>query len=321
LASLTFGLQESFSCVKKVLQTALNRNWILLVSMRRSVALLVVLVFAASPITMAHSIWAQTTPSVPEFTLKYVDNSRDYYVPPVTTTSIDPYTGNKTVTTQPGYTQHVEDKSIEVIIKNQPLIPVTNGNESFHLYFDVRTSPHFVVSWTDLYANAVVTHESAPYVSSEFIQGYPPQSDSEFTVLSYAANNYPANAQVDFQVATVLGHDSQQYVPNYAMPPDRGGVYEHAIAFDGVSEWSSTQTITIPANTTSPTPSQSVSPSPNLTPSVSPSSSPTLQPTLEPSRIPNNAQEDFTSTVIIIGLVIAVIVLVGLLIYVKKIKK
>ena len=52
------------------------------------------------------------TPSVPEFTVKFVDFS--YYVP--TTTSIDPYTGQN-ITNQ-GY--YVENRTIELSINNQP---------------------------------------------------------------------------------------------------------------------------------------------------------------------------------------------------------
>jgi hypothetical protein len=58
---------------------------------------------------------------------------------------------------------------------------------------------------------------------------------------------------------------------------------------------------------------------PEYTPAPSPS--PTQQPTTEHSQTLNNAQENFTSTAIIIGLVIAVIVTVGVLVYFKKTKK
>ena len=69
---------------------------------------------------------------VPEFTVKLVDNSYD--VP--TTHSIDPYTGQNI--TNPGY--HVENKTIEVTVKNQPFTPfyaVDSFNASF--YYNIRT--------------------------------------------------------------------------------------------------------------------------------------------------------------------------------------
>ena len=58
-------------------------------------------------------------PSVPEFSVRIV--AYPYDVPPETTTTIDEYTGKETTTTQPGY--HVENKSIEITIKNQPFTP------------------------------------------------------------------------------------------------------------------------------------------------------------------------------------------------------
>ena len=59
-------------------------------------------------------------PSVPEFTVKAV--SHPYDVP--TTYSTDPYTG-ETITHE-GY--HVENKSIEVWIKNQPFTPYADAD-------------------------------------------------------------------------------------------------------------------------------------------------------------------------------------------------
>ena len=68
---------------------------------------------------------AITKPSVPEFTVKFVDAS--YNVP--TTSSIDPFTGQNV--TNEGY--HVENRTIELIIKNQPFASyISNGqNNSF----------------------------------------------------------------------------------------------------------------------------------------------------------------------------------------------
>lgn len=62
------------------------------------------------------------TPSVPEFTLKYVDNSYD--VPSSTTTTTDPYTGEQTITTEPGY--HVANETIEVTIKKSRIHAIFN---------------------------------------------------------------------------------------------------------------------------------------------------------------------------------------------------
>ena len=89
-------------------------------SMSKALALMLFTLLAFSSLSVVSSVFAQSIPkpSVPEFTLKYIDNSYD--VPPSTTTTIDQYTGKEIVTTTPGY--HVENKSIEITITNQPLL-------------------------------------------------------------------------------------------------------------------------------------------------------------------------------------------------------
>jgi hypothetical protein len=70
-------------------------------------------------------------PSIPEFTLKFVDNS--YYVPP--TYEINPYTGEN-VMTEEGY--HVEKKSIVLKIKNQPFTHYYDNGTSIGLFYSAR---------------------------------------------------------------------------------------------------------------------------------------------------------------------------------------
>jgi hypothetical protein len=83
------------------------------------------------------------------------------------------------------------------------------------------------------------------------------------------------------------------------------------------------------SNPTSPSTSNSPKQTPTLSPSPSPSSTPNITPSLSPTQIPtlgpslpsdNNQVGNFTPTIIIVGLVI-VVVLIGVLIYFKKIKK
>ncbi len=76
-----------------------------------------------------------------------------------------------------------------------------------------------------------------------------------------------------------------------------------------------------PSPSTTPPPSHSPSPSLSPTPSLTPSSSPSQQPGLDHSPTSENIQaENFTPSIIIFGLVM-VSVLMGVLIYLKKIKK
>jgi hypothetical protein len=81
-------------------------------------------------------VYAQTLPSVPEFTLKF--EAQPYDLPP--TYGIDSYTGKNVTIAEGG---HVENKSIVVTIKNQP--------SSGDLYYNVRYKGHFEESWTELY--------------------------------------------------------------------------------------------------------------------------------------------------------------------------
>jgi hypothetical protein len=167
-------------------------------------------------------------PSIPEFTVQFVDNS--YNVPATATSTTNPYTGKTTTTTTPAY--HVENQTIEITIKNQPYTPYTNeyGVEAL-FYYNVRTKGHYEENWTDLY-------------NSE--DGYAPQSNSTYTILSISANNYPSGGQVDFQVQAMIGavHPSFNGTPS---------IFTRIYPFVGqTSAWSSTQTVTIPETASSP---------------------------------------------------------------------
>lgn len=210
------------------------------------------------------------TPSVPEFTLRLVDLSYD--VPAVSPTyTTDPYTGEKTLQDAGHVGYHVDNRSIELSITNQQL---SFPNSSYHLYYDVQTKGHFDQRWSELYpsyqgALGPTGSGEITFVSSNA----PAESNSEYTVLLYSAVNppnsaafYPLNAQVDFQVAAVVGHDSQVYLP--PLISIMSGQYYPASAFDAMSDWSSTQTINVNGTYAS------ASPTPTSTPTVP--ESPTL---------------------------------------------
>src|SRR3972149_2373794 len=90
--------------------------------MNKKISLLLILALTASSLTAVKGVSVESIPkpSAPEFTVKIV--SYPYDVPPKTTTTIDQYTGKETTTTTPGY--HVENKSIEVAIKNPQFAPI-----------------------------------------------------------------------------------------------------------------------------------------------------------------------------------------------------
>ena len=86
---------------------------------------------------LAKPAFAQTTPSVPQFTVKYVDLS--YNVAPTTTTN--PFTGQQT-TNDNGY--YVDNRTLIFTINNQPFTPYQNssGNE-ISMYYNFRAKGHY----------------------------------------------------------------------------------------------------------------------------------------------------------------------------------
>ena len=228
-------------------------------------------------------------PSVPEFTVELVDSSYD--VP--TTYSIDPYTGENV--THGGY--HVENKSIEVRIKNQPFTPmlVQEGTSTWtaYLHYNVRFKGHYTEYWINAYKPST---------------DYPKQSDSTYTVLTYAPRDeniyvlggittiFPPGVQIDFQVQALIGGVHRVFISNLTNPT---GPWDLSPWFftGEESRWSNTQTITISESQT-------------------PTSSPVITPTPTPDHEPQQTEQEM-----IIGLAIAVAVIgagLGLLIYFVK---
>jgi hypothetical protein len=220
--------------------------------MSKRVTLLLVLVLTTSglvQIMLAHGAIPKS--SVPEFTVKFVD--RSYDVSP--SYSIDPYTGKNV--TNAGY--HVENRTIEVTIKNQPFTSYIDNSTgapwNITLFYNVRLRGYYTDNWTDVYNPGL---------------GYPAQSNSDPTVLSYSLdeNVYPLwgnlqqGGKMDFQVQALTGYVHRSYNPNAT-----NLLFMWPWIFTGeTSDWSSTQTITISESQTpssSPLPSQSPTATPD----------------------------------------------------------
>ena len=212
-------------------------------SINKGYSLLLVVILAASSLIMVETAFGQSIPkpSVPDFTAQFVDSSYD--IP--TTHTFDPYTGQE-ITNQG---THVEKKSIEIKIRNQPFETFYNTNgQAINLYYNIRIKGHFEQNWTELYRP---------------VYGFPQQStDSEYTVFSYPwveQGETPIGtwmitlrngAQADFQVEAMIG-----YIADSGPFSDRSP-REY---FEGeTSGWSNTQSITIGET------SASISPSPTV---------------------------------------------------------
>src|SRR3989304_6020755 len=98
--------------------------------MSKRASLLLFAMLAASSLIMVEFAFVQSTPkpSVPEFTVKFVNASYN-----VTTTN--PYTGLDE-------TRQTSNNSIEITINNQPFDYSNN-----QIYYNIRTKPHFADNW------------------------------------------------------------------------------------------------------------------------------------------------------------------------------
>lgn len=282
--------------------------------MRSSIALVFILILTASSLTMVKPAWAQTKPAVPEFTLKYVDNSYD--VPP--TYSIDPYTGQN-ITIQAGY--RVQNKSIEVIIRNQPF---TVYNSPLTLFYNIGCKGHFAEYWS--YLNFSLGHFTVASNSLK-VDGSLVSPNAEFTVVTYAlgGNNgtdqysfwlrdSSEGGQVDFQVQALMGYyTTHESTP---VPGFRQGYYQ-VFTGDG-SGWSETQTITIPEEIPSPTAEPILSPTP--TQEGTPTALPTTTLSPNQSTIQGVSQTEFyTVTVVLVAAIVALSA--TLAVFARKLKK
>ena len=235
-------------------------------SINKGFAVFVILIMAISSLSLmvvkptnAQSI---TKPSVPEFTVKYIDNSYD--VPP--TYETDQYTG-KTIVTHNGY--HVDNSSIELRIKNQPFISYndSNGNQ-IRLYYNFRYKGAYTNTWTYYPENSngkSVIHYNGG-LGNDF-EMYPPTysaSNSEYTIVLLRLSllgppvgnqELPDGVNVDFQVQAMIGYFTRDN-------------YGYIILTGQSSDWSNTQSITIGkiSASTSPNPTPSSNPTPNPTP-------------------------------------------------------
>jgi hypothetical protein len=197
--------------------------------MSKLVTFLFIAVLLLSGLVVVEAVSAQSvpTPSVPEFTVEFFDNSYD--VP--ASYEID---------------YHVENKTIQLTIKNQP------HSSSYDYYYNVRVKGHFSGIWHVLFSS----------------DDSPEMSGSEFTVITFSSSGddvfrnidsvdfeAPSGGEVDFQVQAFVGYYESDY-----WGWSGGWVFETV-----ESSWSTTQTLAIPENQT-----QTPSPEPTPTPSPTP---------------------------------------------------
>jgi len=255
--------------------------------MGKRTAMLLIPILVLTSLVIVESSLAQSTskPSIPEFTLKLIDDSYD--VPP--TTTVNPYTGK--TETSGGY--HVQGHlEVHIQIKNQP----------FTGYYQVQTKGHFSQDWHTIeywIGEAGSYNPRTPYKAQD--------STSEYTILKYRdSGNLPREGLIDFRVKALIGypivHHTSDHLDLYNMWA--------SFSFNGTaSDWSNTLTLSMSDGT--------------VTQSSS-SSSPTTEPDQIAEPSPTNYTGVHLKEQVIIGVAVAVAVIgagLGLLVYAMKCKR
>jgi hypothetical protein len=178
--------------------------------------------------------------SVPEFTLKF--EAHPHYVPATYVT--DKYTG-KQVIDEEGY--YVKNKSVVFTVKNE-VSSSTFNSTYYQMFYNVRVKGHFEDEWHELYPifDGWKSYSNSEFQTQTYVSKNCPQaSKSEYTVFSVPVDKYPVDAQLDFQVQAIVGHDSQIFLSEDFFFPRYSGWTEPAFAFDTAGYWSKTQTINL----------------------------------------------------------------------------
>jgi hypothetical protein len=157
---------------------------------RTGFSLALLLILAVSSSAIIQGVSSVSTPSVPEFTVEYVDASYD--VP--ATHSIDPYTGADV--NQQGY--HVKNRTIQVSIKNVPFTAYESGGQKIGYFLNIRVKGSYADDWLNVYNPD---------------NGYLMQSNFSYTTVAFSLDdnyfpfwdNIPSGGTVDIQVQALIG--------------------------------------------------------------------------------------------------------------------
>ena len=220
--------------------------------MKKTFTLALILILTASFLISVEPAHSQTIskPFVPEFTVKYVDRSYDTQP----TYGVDQYTG-KTVITNPS--EHVDNRTMEITIKNQPFTPFTDGSgRNINLFYNVRYKGSFGQEWTSMFGERA---EWEGIYDPYGTYGFPTQdASSQYTTIIYSLPWNIVDGQMDIQVEALEGYTNRTIDPSRAHI--NWAVYEYTF-YGEESGWSNTQTVTIGETSAS----TSTSPNPTLT--------------------------------------------------------
>lgn len=194
--------------------------------MQNRIGLILIVTVLASFIMVAHNATAEVPkPQTPQFTIK-LSNDKQY---------------------------------VELTIEKQSY-SYSNGS-IFNLYFNVRFKVHSDETWSPLYNYAIKNMIATPTTYAYFIVDAQAQENTNDHTIIQVPTVIANNVQLDFQVQTLVGHESQRFVPEHPLQPYFSGEYVTATAFVTSSDWSSIQTIKIPPSNPSTSNNDSQQPS------------------------------------------------------------
>jgi len=219
-----------------------------------TVLMLVTCLVASSLIAHAVApVFAQAgyKPSVPQFSLKIV--SHPYDVAPIYTTN--PYTGETVLATR-GY--HVENKTIDVTIKNQFFSSYTTSDGHYvNLCYNISIKPHYNDDWQYypvMYGQIPLIAAKSDYTVVAFGPNAYTSYDDGVPIATpyYFAMSLPDSGQLDFRIEALIGY----YTRVQEFWPIPGGPFYKYTFFGKSSGWSNIQTITINDGSTTINPEQ-----------------------------------------------------------------
>jgi hypothetical protein len=255
---LPFVKISGLSRVKEPVQEAFNAKpqtkRLVVAGMKKAVSIALILILTASSVLWVESSSAQAIPkpSVPEFTIQYIDNSR--YVP--ATYSTDQYTG-KTVIAEKGY--YEQNKSVVLKIKNQPFSQIDEHH--IFLIYQIQCKGRYSDYWRSFNESAssnpqyvwtnnqtYVTYPNELYTITRI--GFSGNNDTSRNMCDILIDDISNGGEFEVKMQGMIGYTTRVYhyenyvpgVPCY----DPTDPIPHEDVFTGeTSEWSETQTVTI----------------------------------------------------------------------------
>lgn len=229
-----------------------------MVKMRKAVVLIAIFTLMFSIIFTADSVNAQSIPepSEPEITLNFLHS--DYL---------------KTNSTN-GTTQRCDNNTIIITIKNQAYV-FSNPGITYQIFYNIRIKNHQAQEWQWIELYPIGTYYQEEFTSylqehlASIRDNTPKQSSSEYTIIPLTYYNPPLdsegisfpinfNSSIDIQIKALVGHNIQGWVADILQSPVLGGHFKTVTALDETSNWSNTQTLTIPEKENYPTPTPTI---------------------------------------------------------------